>query len=366
MTDDILDAAQKAINDAASGSGENPGGSVPSPAEPPPVPVTAAEPNADSVILPVTPNVNTIEPPITDQLPVPPIPPIDQAASGQMSTGPISGATVVPPIASQHTTGAPKKKSMGALIAVIITLLLALPVGVYFIANQYSGLTETRSKATGINPYGPGYACRLGDPLSCGGHPDWCHCLGADGCTGTECVDASFVNSCTTNQGRAWCVNMHGAAMTCCQVGYSCCRDVGIAVDGCCRNGGPTGPTNTPRPPCTGPNCNPTIPPPTNPPNTPVATPTTGTSPVCQNIKIYKGTTQVTALNTLKAGDEVILAVKGNLTPSKAHFRINGAAWLADTTTKNGSNEFTQTYTIPAGVTDFQIEGEVFTNGAWR
>ena len=109
----------------------------------------------------------------------------------------------------------------------------------------------------------------------------------------------------------------------------------------------------------------------TNPTATPTrpastATPTTGTTPVCQNIKIYKErVVLVTDLSSLRAGDDVVLAVKGNLNPTKAHFRVNGGTWT-ETTFKNGSGEFTLTYTIPTGVTEFVIEGEVFTNGAWR
>ena len=80
---------------------------------------------------------------------------------------------------------------------------------------------------------------------------------------------------------------------------------------------------------------------------------------------MYKGTTLVTDFKTLKAGDEVTLAVKGNLTPTKAHFRVNGGTWN-ETTTKNASSEFTWNYTIPTGVTEFVIEGEVYTNGAWH
>lgn len=87
------------------------------------------------------------------------------------------------------------------------------------------------------------------------------------------------------------------------------------------------------------------------------------TTPICQNIKIYKGGTQVTP-STLKAGDAVVFAVNGNLSPAKAHFRVNGGTW-SETTTKNGSNEFTLNYTVPDGITQFVIEGEVFMDGAW-
>lgn len=87
-------------------------------------------------------------------------------------------------------------------------------------------------------------------------------------------------------------------------------------------------------------------------------------NPVCQNIKIYKDGVQATP-SDLVPGDEVVFAVKGNLTPTKARFRVNGNAW-AETTTQNASNEWTLEYTVPEGVTEFVIEGEVFTNAAWR
>ena len=138
--------------------------------------------------------------------------------------------------------------------------------------------------------------------------------------------------------------------MTCCARGYVC----NPGGDGCVPGGG--NPTATPRPDDDDNDDDST---------NPTATPTTGTTPVCQNIKIYKGGTQVTNPSTLRAGDDVVLAVKGNMSPTKAHFRVNGGTWM-ETTTKNGSNEFTQAYTIPDGATEFVIEGEVFTNGAWR
>lgn len=84
----------------------------------------------------------------------------------------------------------------------------------------------------------------------------------------------------------------------------------------------------------------------------------------CQDIKIYKGHTQVNP-SSLKAGDEVTIQVKGTGGPTKARFRINGGTWQEQTQVNN-TGAFYMDYTIPDGITDFVIEGEVFVNGAWR
>lgn len=121
-----------------------------------------------------------------------------------------------------------------------------------------------------------------------------------------------------------------------------------IEADGCRDNDTPE-PDDTPIP--------------TAIPTTPVPT-TPVTTPICQNIKIYKDSVQVTP-STLIAGNSVVLAVKGSLTPTNARFRVNGGAWQ-ETATKNASDEFTLTYVVPSDVVAFVIEAEVFTQGAWR
>lgn len=89
-----------------------------------------------------------------------------------------------------------------------------------------------------------------------------------------------------------------------------------------------------------------------------------GGKAVCRDIKIYKGDTEVDP-STLKAGDAVVLALKGLGNPTKARFRVNGGAWT-ETTTKNGKSEYTLDFTVPSGVTQFTIEGELFVLGKWR
>ena len=337
MPDDILDAAQKAINDAATGAKPaNAAAPAPSiPVEPPPTPATA-EP---------TPAVQ--QAPKQDETPaspLPPPPPQDPSldATKQAMMNELLGSSTVAPVVQpsqstpppQHSNGnfAQKKKPRpGIILAVIALLLLTVPIAVYFV-SQSGPIAELRGKAAWDTVY---QGCTLNSCPS--GYT--CHCQNGNACTYTWC-EAGIEESCRA-QGREYCTNgYNGNAKTCCYPGYHC----GTAQNpGCFRDGGDdNGDDDTVQP---------------------TATPPT-VVPVCQNIKIYKGTAQVTP-STLLPGDVVTLAVKGNLTPTKARFRINGGAWQ-ETTTKNASNEFTLSYTIPDGVPDFVIEGEVFTNGAWH
>ncbi len=332
MPDDDIIAAQKAIDEAV--KNVDPALS-PTAIPPEPEPVPEKQPD----LMPPSP------------LPATPINETGEKLVSELLEEPAPIPTVTPPhVQSQHplppSGGMKKKSGKGAILAIIATLLLTLPIAVYFLSQQNQQIAELRSRATG-NTYQ--YECNINDPNACNGNPSACHCQGGDACTGTIC-EPNIETSCR-NQGRSWCDNMYGQGKTCCVAGYVCNPN----GDGCVPGGG--NPTATPRPgddddDNDDDNTNPT------------ATPTTGTAPVCQNIKIYKGGVQVTP-STLRAGDDVVLAVKGNLAPTKAHFRVNGGAWT-QTTTKNAANEFTLSYTIPAGVIDFVIEGEVFTNGAWR
>ncbi len=98
--------------------------------------------------------------------------------------------------------------------------------------------------------------------------------------------------------------------------------------------------------------------------NNPTATPV---APQCKNLRITRAGTAVTP-SSLLPGDDVVLHVSGDGSPTKAHFRINGTAWQdATVATQSDPPDFTLAYTVPAtGVTDFVIEAEVFTDGAWR
>ena len=106
----------------------------------------------------------------------------------------------------------------------------------------------------------------------------------------------------------------------------------------------------------------------------PTPTTATTTSPICTNIKVYKGTEQVTP-STLLPEDAVTIAVVGTGNPTQARFRVNGAQITGDTdadpnwtisTTKNTSGEYFVSYTIPIGVTSFLFEGETFAAGEWH
>ncbi len=307
---------------------------------------------------------NTSTNPTMTTLPEEPMPtPVVPSASAEptpipspSSTEPSANASVVetlletkqpesfvvpPPSSSHHGSSLPKKSGKGALLALIALLLLVMPVSVYFISKQNQQLADVRSRA-----WGTGYS-------NCGGATDddpqgtcpegyVCDCMDGEMCTEKQCMPDDDKKASCERQGREYCENQHGGAMTCCYPGYVC-WDGGA---GCIAVGDDNGDDDDD-----------TV------ENTP--TPTTGTAPVCQNIKLYKNGTQVTDLTTLRAGNDVVLAVKGNLSPTKAHFRVNGGAWT-ETTTTNSSGEFTWAYTIPDDVTEFVIEGEVFTNGAWR
>lgn len=307
------------------------------PVVPPPAPVPALDPT------PVTPPVPDPTPtpmPVPDPTPVtPPGPNAGDFVESILETkNPES--VIVPPVSPQHHNTGPKKSSKVGIIAVIAALLLTLPIAVYYLSQQNEQIAEIRSRAAWDTVY---QGCTV-TPDSCKSKgPGWsCHCQNGTACTHTEC-EYDIERNCI-DQGRSYCLNtFNGNAMTCCVAGYVCGPSGGCVPGG---GGGDDSGDDDDTP-------------------NPTATPTTGTSPVCQNIKLYKDGTQVTDLTTLRPGDEVVLAVKGNLSPTKAHFRVNGGAWT-ETTTKNANNEFTWSYTIADGVTDFVIEGEVFTNGAWR
>jgi len=316
---------------------------------------------SDTIDTPTKPTLITLpEEPIPTPVVLPPPqqeqpinPPIPQPPS-QISANPSVNQTIVetlletqqpesvvvpPPPSSHQPTPLAKKSGKGPLLALIALLLLVLPVSVFFISQQNQQLSDVRSRA-----WGTGYK-------ECGGATDTnpqgtceegyvCHCNDGEQCTETECeLEEETQNPCKA-QNRAWCVNQHGVGMTCCYPQFEC-NPNGF---GCTPIGDDTGGDDTVV-------------------NTP--TPTTGVTPVCQNIKLYKNDVQVTDLTTLNTGDDVVLAVKGSLSPTKAHFRINGGAWT-ETTAANNNSEFTLSYTIPSGITDFVIEGEVYTNGAWR
>lgn len=94
----------------------------------------------------------------------------------------------------------------------------------------------------------------------------------------------------------------------------------------------------------------------------PVGGPPQAAGPQCANLKIYKGG-QVVTPSTLRAGDQVQLAIAGT-GATKGRVRVNGGSWI-ETTTKNSAGEFIVDFTIPAATTNFSVEGEILVNGTW-
>lgn len=86
-----------------------------------------------------------------------------------------------------------------------------------------------------------------------------------------------------------------------------------------------------------------------------------GKTPQCNQVKIYKGGAVVTDLSSLKVNDQITIAVSGKLA-SKARVRVNGASWT-ETSTKNGQGEFTLDFTILAESivnNKISIEAEIY------
>lgn len=106
------------------------------------------------------------------------------------------------------------------------------------------------------------------------------------------------------------------------------------------------------------------------PPPTPTPPPEDdGGSSACINIKIYKGDTLLRSadLKSLIAGNTITLALTATKA-TKVRFRINStkaADWI-ETTNKNGAQEYTLSYTIPAGEKKFTIEGQSFNGKKWQ
>lgn len=123
---------------------------------------------------------------------------------------------------------------------------------------------------------------------------------------------------------------------------------------------------------CLKPVCQTNVPPP-QPSNTPVNTPIPPTNTPalaqCQNIKIYRGGTLLlsTQYNSIKPGDQLVLATVATGTTTKARYTINNGT-PQETTLKNNQGEYILNYTIPMVTvpTQFKIQSEIFTNNVWR
>lgn len=196
------------------------------------------------------------------------------------------------------------------------------------------------------------------------------------GCSGSSCsVPASLYGpTCYVNHWVCDTVKPSGAGCSDTLVSTSrtanFTRNCGTEqIDIKCTQCGFSGNTNNPRPEefvskryAT--NCSPGNTP--NPPQ-PSRTPTQPANPVCLDIRIFKGGSQVTDLTSLRPNDAVVFYVRGSLAAAtKARFRVNGATWTETTTKNEAGGWFILNYTIPEGVAQFVIEGEVFMGGAWH
>lgn len=292
----------------------------------------------------------------------------------------------------------PKKKGMGMIMMVSLMLLLvALPVGVYFISSNGLGMFDTRNRAAGTTTplYGPpsepgacvggnGYTCtdchqntvcnknmtitceqfrtlagcgngsvppfgnnQPGGPCGSGTVPGTGNCAPDKACDpGTNsCQSVITGGNCANNTGNCYVTNGIGVVASGPNKGQICDRAghwTTCVVGSVCKNsdcipaGGTPKPTTKP-------------PPPTNPPTKPPTFTPTPLPGQCTDIKAYKGTTLLDSngLKALKPGDVITFAVAGSRNPTKAHFRINGAAWV-ETTKKNAAGEFvTEDFAIP-------------------
>lgn len=304
--DDLLGSAQKAINDAANAANSAAPPATPS-SPPPPEPAP--------------------EPPASPQKPSSP-----RVEAGQ--GGPVEKAGVVDALLSTPSSPpeappppSPKKKApKTAIIAALLLFFITIPLTVYYVSQQQQ-IADIRSSAAPP----PKESCSgcAGDGTA------WKIVRG-------ECKKVED-KSCKPDNpppGQKKCSGYGAAGCT----GYpgSSCGDGGQCVmidpdNGACA--------------CQGQN-NRTV---------PAATPTP--IPQCINIKIYKDNAVVTPA-TLRAGDAVVLAVKGT-NATKGRIRVNGGTFT-ETTTKNASDEYTVNFTIPTSTTSFTVEAEVFVNGAWQ
>lgn len=98
---------------------------------------------------------------------------------------------------------------------------------------------------------------------------------------------------------------------------------------------------------------------------TPSPSPTPTAGGQCTAVKAYDTTWNLLTssdLAKLKAGDTIRLTVTGTATQGEfdaARFTINGSPKPQVTTKRQNTNDFYYEYTIPDGVTDFEIKGEL-------
>ncbi len=310
------------------------------------------------------------------------------------------GAVATPEHAPPASDTKPKKRNKIPLLIGLFLFLGAILTGAYFVAKP-SSIADLRSAAYAPceddSECGEGQVCRANSAgqMKCvneGGIYDGGGGGGNNECNADNCDEA--LGMYCNDRGRCVKELYNPTCVPACSNGYTCegttcvantdtvkCgrnNDMGAPV--CCNQDCPA--TNRV---CEGKNrlecniggthCTIDVNGCTEekPEDKPLATPTS-VSAICTNIKVYKNGVQVTP-STLLPSDIVVIAVLGTGDPTKAKFRVNGEQLAEDTdddpnwtisTTKNASQEYTVTYTIPTGITTFLFEAETFAQGAWH
>lgn len=251
---------------------------------------------------------------------------------------------------------------------------------------------STVNYATDVNNCGSaGHKCSTGD-LCSGGvcfnpltDSNNCGAAGHKCSTGDSCADGQCVNLMTSSSNC-------GSVGHACQTGYECQSGVCTVVPNsqCGRNndlGAPVCCDAGTRASCSNPTCeqgrkecivggkyctieadsadckgaNPTEP------------PSLTQTASCQNIKAY--TTSWTLLsnadlNALSAGDKVnfcVLGAASSGTFDMARFTINSVQQATTTVNRPGTNDYCQDYTIPSGVSSFDVSAQVHhTTLGWK
>lgn len=298
--------------------------------------------------------------------PVPTSPPIEEV------TVPF-GTTTAPPTQTTQTVSTPpnfppiistpKRKKFGGkrIIATILGILVlvgGLAAGTILVRQRQ----EIREKAEGPNPIS--VACTDGNPPrgllvvhqfdskeaceACENDSDCRQRLVAQPSDPNVCPAGNNYIGTTTNpyDGRPTvCTDLGDCSGNVCSSTYPNCAAVQID---CLNNlGGGINAGNLTI------NCGSCAPPQTNPPAT----------GQCLNIKAYNTSwVEITNLSSLKSGDRVRFTVAGSAASGsfdRARFTINGTLRSEVTAKKPDSEEFFDEYTIPAGITNFSVKGEL-------
>lgn len=352
----------------------------------------------DSANTPVDPSLTTYvgdlakSDPVLEQV-------ADKVASDNLVVPAIPAEPPPPPFVEK-----PKRDGKGQkapVVALTLFFLLVTTGLVFVFVNQQSSLNDIRNSAG--NYLYPGEECIGGYRCNCGGGVEcnknvsmtcdqYCGRPGAPppgnnlpggpcgngtvGSTGKCALDKACdpgTNTCKPITGTGNCTaNLGNCYVT---------SGIGVGSDGRVCSAGGHWTTCSPGYECRNSDCVPPgggggTPPPgggTNPPpgNTPTPTPPEASTPTptpivaqCTDIKIYKGGVVVVP-STLDPGDDVVIAVTGG-NATKARVRVNGGSWNV-TTTKNANGEYIYNYTIPADVTNFTVQSEIYgLDGAWH